>query len=135
MYDMIIMLNFVTASRVMRILLRVCCRCLSGLDAYFLHSSHHSSRVLSFVAFVHEHHEVEEKLYFPWLQTKVVIPAKEFAKGHEDLMAMLDEMDEICQKIVGKQGIDCHDEVLELHKKMHVFVVDMDGTLLLLHTE
>lgn len=83
-----------------------------------------------FVAFVHEHHDIEENLYFPWLQTKVVIPAKQFAKGHKDLMTMLDELDGICKKVVGKQGIDCDKEVLKLHEKMHDFVVDMNEHLM-----
>ena len=68
-------------------------------------------------------------MYFPWLQTKVAIPDKQFAKGHEDLVAWLDELDLICKQVVKKQGIDCYSEVLDLQKKMHVFVADMNGTL------
>ncbi len=84
----------------------------------------------SFAPFVHEHHDIEEKLYFPWLQTRVVIPDKQFAKGHESLVAMLDEINGICKVVVKKQGIDCATEVVDLHKKMHICVTDMNGKLL-----
>ncbi len=80
--------------------------------------------------FIHEHHDVEERLYFPWLQTKVVIPEKQFAKGHEDLVALLDELNAICKQVVKKQGIECDGEVLDLQKKMHIFVAEMNGTSL-----
>lgn len=62
------------------------------------------------------------------MQTKCEIPEKQFAKGHESLVAQLDEIDGICKKVIAKQGIDCDAEILELHKKMHAFVPDMNGT-------
>ena len=67
-------------------------------------------------------------MYFPWLQTKVAIPEKQFAKGHEDLVALLDGLDAICKQVAKKQGIECDSEILDLQKKMHVFVAEMNGT-------
>jgi hypothetical protein len=43
-------------------------------------------------------------------------------------VAQLDAIDDICKKVIKKQGIDCDDEIVELHTKMHVFVPDMNGT-------
>ena len=80
-----------------------------------------------FCPFIHEHHHAEETHFFPWLQTKATIPEKEFAKGHADLVAILDDMDNTCKEVIKKQGIDCDKEILELHGKMHGFVKDMNG--------
>ena len=85
-------------------------------------------RIFRFAPFIHEHHDIEERYYFPWMQQKCEIPEKQFAKGHETLVAQLDEIDDICKKVIQKQGIGCDAEILRLHKKMHEFVPDMNGT-------
>ncbi|KAL3927800.1 MAG: hypothetical protein SGBAC_012925, partial [Bacillariaceae sp.] len=78
-----------------------------------------------FAPFCHEHHEVEEEVYFPWLQTRANIPKKELSKEHEDLVKMLDGLASICKTIISKTGYNCNEEVEELKTKTHTFVVDM----------
>lgn len=74
---------------------------------------------------VKEHHDVEEELYFPWLQSKTDIPDKQLSKEHEELIEMLDEITTICNIIITKTGFQCQDEVSELSTKMHGFAIEM----------
>ncbi|CAJ1945200.1 unnamed protein product [Cylindrotheca closterium] len=78
-----------------------------------------------FAPFCHEHHDVEEKIYFPWLQTRADIPKKELSKEHEEIVEILDELTSICKKIICKTGYDCKDEVEEMRTKTNVFVLNM----------
>ena len=74
--------------------------------------------VESFYPLVHLHHDNEEDLYFPWLQTKAEIPQKSLSEGHNELIARMDEIKNVCNTIVGKKGIMCGAETKELQELM-----------------
>jgi len=78
-----------------------------------------------FAPFCHEHHDVEEEIYFPWLQTRAKIPEKELSKEHEELVEMLDGLASVCNKVISKFGYGCKEEVEELRKRTHDLVIDM----------
>lgn len=42
-----------------------------------------------FAAMVHEHHDNEEVIYFPWIATKVELPDKKLSEGHKELIAQI----------------------------------------------
>ena len=67
---------------------------------------------------VHEHHDAEEKIYFPWMKTKTTIPEKEFSGSHVELMSAMDGIKKVCAQIITKQGKGCGALVAEL-KKMY----------------
>jgi hemerythrin-like domain-containing protein len=73
---------------------------------------------------VHEHHDNEEKIYFPWISTKAKIPEK-YSKSHEDLVSLLDKLKETCEVILTKKGINCDDEVKLLQETTPKFCSDM----------
>lgn len=77
-----------------------------------------------FYEFVHEHHDNEEKIYFPWISTKAKIPEK-YSKSHEDLVSLLDKMKETCEVILTKKGISCDNEVKILQETTPKFCSDM----------
>ena len=78
---------------------------------------------------VHEHHDAEEKIYFPWMMTKVTIPDKEFGKSHEDLMNDMAEIKLCCAEIIKKKGKGCSANVAILKEKVPKFEVDMKAHL------
>lgn len=78
---------------------------------------------------VHEHHDAEEHIYFPWIKTKATIPEKEFGKSHQDLMSAMGEIKKCCAEIIGKGGKGCSTHVATLKEKVPKFVVDMKAHL------
>ncbi len=44
---------------------------------------------------VHLHHEHEEVIFFPWMETRVKLPPK-MSSDHKTLMAALDRVRELC---------------------------------------
>jgi hypothetical protein len=79
----------------------------------------------TFEPFIHEHHDIEEEIYFAWIQTKGNIPEKRFSKCHEDLIKQLDEIAAICGQVIQKKGVNCESEVKDLWEKIHVHVPEM----------
>ncbi|KAL7524257.1 hypothetical protein ACHAXR_001858, partial [Thalassiosira sp. AJA248-18] len=77
-----------------------------------------------FVA-VEEHHDAEEKIYFPWIKSKAEYPEKEFSKGHHDLMAAMRDMKEACTTICQKGGKECNKEIALLKNMVPIFEKDM----------
>eukprot|EP00339_Tiarina_fusa_P002570 CAMPEP_0117002788 /NCGR_PEP_ID=MMETSP0472-20121206/4331_1 /TAXON_ID=693140 ORGANISM="Tiarina fusus, Strain LIS" /NCGR_SAMPLE_ID=MMETSP0472 /ASSEMBLY_ACC=CAM_ASM_000603 /LENGTH=297 /DNA_ID=CAMNT_0004703233 /DNA_START=73 /DNA_END=967 /DNA_ORIENTATION=+ len=82
-----------------------------------------------FEPFIHHHHESEERLYFPWLQTKAEIPDKRFSKSHEDLLDLLTKIGDICGKVIQKKGVGCENEVGELRAAILIYVPEMNSHL------
>lgn len=78
---------------------------------------------------VHEHHDAEEKIYFPWMITKTTIPEKEFGKSHEELMSAMAEIKQCCAEIIKKGGKGCSAQVATLKEKVPKFDVDMRAHL------
>eukprot|EP00563_Minutocellus_polymorphus_P018128 CAMPEP_0197726070 /NCGR_PEP_ID=MMETSP1434-20131217/13382_1 /TAXON_ID=265543 /ORGANISM="Minutocellus polymorphus, Strain CCMP3303" /LENGTH=300 /DNA_ID=CAMNT_0043311883 /DNA_START=31 /DNA_END=933 /DNA_ORIENTATION=+ len=74
---------------------------------------------------VEEHHDAEEKIYFPWIKEKAAYPEKEFSKSHEELFATLTTIKEVCEKILNKKGKDCAEEIASLKDKVPTFNTDM----------
>ena len=78
---------------------------------------------------VHEHHDAEEKLYFPWMMAKTTISDKEFGKTHEELMSAMAEIKKCCTEIVKKGGKGCSAQVATLKEKVPKFEADMKAHL------
>ncbi|KAL7543032.1 hypothetical protein ACHAWF_007311, partial [Thalassiosira exigua] len=78
---------------------------------------------------VHEHHDAEEEIYFPWIKTKAEYPEKEFSKGHEELMKAMGVMKKACQTIVAKKGKGCADEIKLMKEKVPAFEKEMRAHL------
>lgn len=78
---------------------------------------------------VHEHHDAEENIYFPWMKTKTTIPEKEFSGSHVELMSAMDNIKKICAQILSKQGKGCGALVAELKKDVPKFDADMRAHL------
>ncbi|KAK1736421.1 hypothetical protein QTG54_013021 [Skeletonema marinoi] len=78
---------------------------------------------------VHEHHDAEEKIYFPWMITKTTIPEKEFGQSHEELMSAMAEIKQCCAEIIKKGGKGCSAQVATLKEKVPKFDVDMRAHL------
>jgi hemerythrin-like domain-containing protein len=78
---------------------------------------------------VHEHHDAEEKIYFPWMKTKTTIPEKEFSGSHVELMSAMDGIKKVCAQIINKQGKGCGALVAELKKDVPKFDADMRAHL------
>jgi len=78
---------------------------------------------------VHEHHDAEEKLYFPWMMAKTTIPDKEFGKTHEELMSAMAEIKKCCTEIIKKGGKGCSAQVATLKEKVPKFEADMKAHL------
>ena len=78
---------------------------------------------------VHEHHDAEEKIYFPWMKTKTAIPEKEFSGSHAELMSAMDGIKKVCTQIIDKQGEDCSAQVATLKKDIPKFDADMRAHL------
>ena len=82
-----------------------------------------------FAVVIHSHHENEENIYFPWIATKATIPEKKMAKDHKALVDLLNEIEEICKNVIGKQGKDCQDEIAKLQEKVPTFETEMNAHL------
>lgn len=74
---------------------------------------------------VEEHHDAEEKIYFPWIKEKAEYPEKEFSKSHEELVAAMTIIKDVCEKILNKKGSDCAEEITSLKEKIPAFNTDM----------
>lgn len=74
---------------------------------------------------VEEHHDAEEKIYFPWIKERAEYPEKEFSKSHEELMAAMMAIKETCEEILSKKGKDCAKEIASLKEKIPAFNTDM----------
>jgi len=79
---------------------------------------------------IHEHHDNEEDIYFPWIATKAEIPSKAFTEGHDDLSTRLDDIVMECDTIAastGKNNKNMNDQatmkihLTSLQKKIHDF--------------
>lgn len=82
-----------------------------------------------FYVCVEEHHDAEEKIYFPWLKEKTQYPEKEFSKSHEELIKAMGVVKDACQKILNKRGKGCAEEVKLLKEKIPTFETDMRAHL------
>lgn len=78
---------------------------------------------------VEEHHDAEERIYFPWIKEKTEYPEKRFSKSHEELMEVMGSMKNACQKILNKKGKGCVEEVKLLKEKIPSFETDMRAHL------
>ena len=85
--------------------------------------------VYYFYESVHEHHDAEEKIYFPWMKTKTTIPEKEFSGSHVALMSAMDDIKKVCNQIINKEGKGCSSGVAKLKADIPKFDADMRAHL------
>ena len=78
---------------------------------------------------VHEHHDNEEDIYFPWIKTRAVLPHEQFSSSHEELVSNMGSIKKICNTILDKGGKDCSDEITSLKNQIRAFEVDMRAHL------
>ena len=79
-----------------------------------------------FSPLIHDHHENEEEIYFPWVATRGKMPDK-LAKDHVALVELLDGIKSTCESVVAKKGIKCNDEIATLKVDVPKFVEEMTG--------
>jgi len=70
---------------------------------------------------VHSHHENEETIYFPWIQTKASMPEKKMAKDHGELIEMINNIKAVCDSIITKEGKGCSNEIEKLQQQAPIF--------------
>ena len=81
---------------------------------------------------IHEHHDNEEIIYFPWVKTRVDLSlwnAARLSHGHEELMEMMSSAGKLCKTIIAKKGNNCERDLVELQTQLHAFQEYMIGTL------
>jgi hypothetical protein len=80
---------------------------------------------------IHEHHDNEEIIYFPWVKTRADLSqwdAEKLSHGHEDLMEMMARAGDLCKEIIAKKGEKCANELSQLQVQLHELKDFMDGT-------
>ena len=82
----------------------------------------------SFHIMVEDHHEAEEKIFFPWIATMATIPSKEMGICHDSLIKMMGEIKIACENIVAKKGLQCSVEIASIKEKTPRFVSEMEGS-------
>lgn len=70
---------------------------------------------------VHDHHDHEEKIFFPWMQTKIQLPPK-MSADHKTLIANLEEVQ---KRATALEAADTSAEQLEALKSCRVAFVEM----------
>lgn len=83
-----------------------------------------------FYKFVHEHHDAEELIYFPFLETKVQLPDKD-ELSHEVLIFQMNELKALAETMIEKKGIKCSNEIAAFHEKLGPFHTFMRGNVAL----
>lgn len=78
---------------------------------------------------MHEHHDAEESIYFPWIESKAPIPEKELSQSHEELISTMQQMKGACEAICQKGGVDCTTEISLLKNTIPTFETDMRSHL------
>jgi hypothetical protein len=77
---------------------------------------------------VHHHHDAEEKIYLPWIQTRMVVPAK-ITSDHPELMQSMDELRDMLKGgsgvPVGKRG----EHLFLVRQRVVAFVETMEQHL------
>jgi len=81
----------------------------------------------NFVPGVYDHHDNEEEIYFPWVATRAKLPEK-LSKGHEELVMYMNEIRDMCETVIAKEGSqDCKETIVELKGKMNSFATFFNG--------
>ncbi|KAL3808372.1 hypothetical protein ACHAXA_005343 [Cyclostephanos tholiformis] len=78
-----------------------------------------------FFVSVEEHHDAEEKIYFPWIKSKSEYPEGEFHASHESLSSEMKGMRVACETIRMRQGRGCEDEIALLKDVVPAFERNM----------
>jgi hemerythrin superfamily protein len=78
---------------------------------------------------VHEHHDAEEKIFFPWIKTRTTYPERQFSQCHDDLISTMLHMKKACETICEKGGKNCVSEISLLKNMIPNFVSDMRSHL------
>ena len=81
-----------------------------------------------FAAMVHEHHDNEEVIYFPWIATKVELPDKKLSEGHKELTAQIKAICDLCETAIAKEGESCSEELSQLQILINELEPLMNGT-------
>ena len=84
-----------------------------------------------FTDLIHEHHDNEEIIYFPWLKTRADLTqwnAAKLSHGHEDLIEKMTRAGDLCNCIIAKKGEKCANELSELKIQLHDLEEFMNGT-------
>lgn len=73
---------------------------------------------------VHHHHDTEELIYLPWMQTRVAIPAK-ISTDHPELMRVMDELRDMLRSGVLKPVGERAELLAQVRERVEAFVEDM----------
>jgi len=82
----------------------------------------------AFSPMIHTHHDNEEELYFPWIDTKanddpawVEARKDRYSADHEHLVQQLGDIEQVCRAMIQKRGQNCHSEIHRLHQMLPQF--------------
>jgi hypothetical protein len=78
---------------------------------------------------VHEHHDAEEEIFFPWIKSRTPYPERQFSQCHDDLISTMLQMKVACESICQKGGQNCTSEIFLLKNTIPTFVSDMRSHL------
>jgi len=81
-----------------------------------------------FYVVVHHHHDSEEKIYFPWLRTRVAIPEK-LSTDHPELMRTMDELGSMFKSGALKPVGERAEFLAQLRERVTAFAEDMQEHL------
>lgn len=81
-----------------------------------------------FYSVVHHHHDAEEKIYFPWIQERVAVPAK-IAADHPDLMQAMDDVSDMLKKGISAPAHQRAEHLTDMREVVKAFVEDMQEHL------
>jgi len=77
---------------------------------------------------VHHHHDTEELIYLPWMQTRVAIPEK-ISTDHPELMRVMDELRDLLKSGALRPVNERAEFLAQLREKVDAFVEDMQEHL------
>jgi hemerythrin-like domain-containing protein len=77
-----------------------------------------------FCSVVHHHHDAEEKIYFPWIETRVQVPAKISAE-HPELMQAMDDLSSMLKDGAAAPAGQRAERLAGVQKFVAAFVEDM----------
>jgi len=81
-----------------------------------------------FYTVVHHHHDAEEKIYLPWIQARVSVPAK-IAADHPELMRAMEDLSTMLKQGASLPATQRAEHLAEVQKFLAAFVEDMQQHL------
>lgn len=81
-----------------------------------------------FYTVVHHHHDAEEKIYLPWIQTRTSVPPK-ITADHPELMSAMDDLSAMLKKGASAPVADRASHLKDVKLFLSAFVEDMQQHL------